>query len=601
MSTGESVSDKIQQLRQTPSLDQEFDRLSSVVPQCRFARAVRLQPEYKALTHHDMPTDSDKPVKQQLEGWLKTFDAEVVSVADSLCDRHAKDPDTIALLYEDALGNSASYTFGQLRDLSSKSAGALKALGVTKGDRVATLLPKSPELVVTTLGLWRLGAAHVPLFTAFGPKAIASRIENSEACVLVTDTTNRHKISLEESDSRSPQVITVTDETGGAYDGDVAYLDALAQADPVVDPVLTSGDDLFILIYTSGTTGSPKGVEIPVKALASFIAYMRFGLDVRDDDVYWNMADPGWAYGLFYALVGPLLLGKATIFFNAPFDVNATYRILETYGVTNVTTAPTVFRMMRAAGDQVIPSDTSSLRLASCAGEPLNPDVVRWGREQLGVPIHDHYGQTEGGMMVCNHQFPELQQPIRPGSMGHATPGFRIVILNSDGEELQAGEEGQLAVDTQASPSFWYRGYFNDPERTAERFTGNGRYYLTGDSASRDADGYISFSGRADDIITSAGYRIGPFEPESALLAHEAVAEVAVVGIADELRGEIVKAFVVLKPGYDPSPNLAENLRTFVQSTLSAHAYPRQIEFINELPKTPSGKVQRFLLRGTTQ
>jgi len=182
--------------------------------------------------------------------------------------------------------------------------------------------------------------------------------------------------------------------------------------------------------------------------------------------------------------------------------------------------------------------------------------------------------------------------------MGHAMPGFRIVILNSDGDELEAGEEGQLAVDTQASPLFWYRGYFNDPQRTAERFTGNGRYYLTGDSATRDADGYISFSGRADDIITSAGYRIGPFEPESALLAHEAVAEAAVVGIADELRGEIVKAFVVLKAGYDPSPELADTLRSFVQSTLSAHAYPRQIEFISELPKTPSGKVQRFLLRG---
>jgi acetyl-CoA synthetase len=243
-------------------------------------------------------------------------------------------------------------------------------------------------------------------------------------------------------------------------------------------------------------------------------------------------------------------------------------------------------------------SDTSSLRLASCAGEPLNPDVVRWGRDQLGVPIHDHYGQTEGGMMVCNHHFPELQRPISPGSMGHAMPGFRIVILNSDGDELEAGEEGQLAVDTQASPLFWYRGYFNDPQRTAERFTSNGRYYLTGDSASRNTDGYISFSGRADDIITSAGYRIGPFEPESALLAHEAVAEAAVVGIADELRGEIVKAFVVLKTGYSPSPELAETLQSFVQSTLSAHAYPRQIEFISELPKTPSGKVQRFLLRG---
>ena len=543
----------------------------------------------------------DNSVEQQLESWLNTFDAEPVSVAGVLCAQHAEDPESIALFYEEALGNRARYTFSQLRDLSSQSAGALKALGVTKGDRVATLLPQSPELLVTTLGLWRLGAAHVPLFTAFGPQAIASRVENSQACVLVTDAANRHKVSSANTETRSPQIVMVTDDNGDTHDGDVAYSEALTQAEPVVEPVLTCGDELFILIYTSGTTGSPKGVEIPVKALASFVAYMRFGLDLRDDDVYWNMADPGWAYGLFYALVGPLLLGNATLFFNAPFAVSATYRILETYGVTNLTTAPTVFRMMRAAGDQVIPAETSSLRLASCAGEPLNPDVVRWGRDQLGVPIHDHYGQTEGGMMVCNHHFPELQRSIVPGSMGHTMPGFRIVILNLDGEELEAGEEGQLAVDTQASPLFWYRGYFNDPQRTAERFTSNGRYYLTGDSASRDADGYISFSGRADDIITSAGYRIGPFEPESALLAHEAVAEAAVVGISDELRGEIVKAFVVLKAGYDPSPELAEILRSFVQSTLSAHAYPRQIEFIGELPKTPSGKVQRFLLRGKSE
>ena len=545
-----------------------------------------------------MLDDLGSPIERQMQTWLSTFDADTISVAGILCDQHAEDPQKTALLYEDALGNSARYTFAQLRDLSSRLAGVLKALGVTKGDRVATLLPKSPELLVTTLGLWRLGAAHVPLFTAFGPQAISSRVENSQARVLVTDVANRHKVSYANAGSGSPQVVTVTDDSSGTHDGDVAYRDALAQADPVTDPVLTCGDDLFILIYTSGTTGSPKGVEIPVKALASFVAYMRFGLDVRDDDVYWNMADPGWAYGLFYALVGPLLLGNTTLFFNAPFDVSATYRILETYGVTNVTTAPTVFRMMRAAEDQVIPSDTSSLRLASCAGEPLNPDVVSWGRDQLGVPIHDHYGQTEGGMMVCNHHLPELQRPISAGSMGHTMPGFRIVILDPDGKELAAGQEGQLAVDTYASPLFWYRGYFNDPERTAERFTGNGRYYLTGDSASRDADDYVSFSGRADDIITSAGYRIGPFEPESALLTHEAVAEAAVVGIADELRGEIVKAFVVLKAGYDPSSELAETLRTFVQSTLSAHAYPRQIEFISDLPKTPSGKIQRFLLRG---
>jgi acetyl-CoA synthetase len=201
-------------------------------------------------------------------------------------------------------------------------------------------------------------------------------------------------------------------------------------------------------------------------------------------------------------------------------------------------------------------------------------------------------------MMVCNHHLPALKRELRPGSMGHAMPGFRIVILDGSGAELGPGQEGQIAVDTHHSPLFWFRGYYQDPERTSERFTANGRYYLTGDSASQDQDGYIAFSGRDDDIITSAGYRIGPFEPESALIAHQAVAEAAVIGIPDEVRGEIVKAFVVLKPGHSPSVELSEALRGFVQSNLSAHAYPREIEFIDQLPKTPSGKVQRFLLRG---
>ncbi len=365
----------------------------------------------------------------------------------------------------------------------------------------------------------------------------------------------------------------------------------------MVTPVVGTGEDGLILIYTSGTTGEPRGVEVPVKALASIEAYMRFGLDLRDEDVYWNMADPGWAYGLYYALIGPLLLGQTTLFFNAPFDVQATYRILQKYEVTNLATAPTVFRMMRAAGVPGQDKPPLRLRVASSAGEPLNPDVLAWAIEHLGSPIHDHYGQTEMGMVVNNHHLPVLQRQLRPGSMGHAMPGFRVVILDEAGTELGPGHAGQLAVDTQQSPLYWFRGYYQDPVRTAERFTDGGRYYLTGDGASRDAEAYVFFTGRNDDIITSAGYRIGPFEPESALMGHAAVAEAAVVGKPDSLRGEIVKAYVVLKAGYTPSEALAEELRQYVRVNLSAHAYPREVEFVDQLPKTPSGKIQRFLLR----
>lgn len=324
---------------------------------------------------------------------------------------------------------------------------------------------------------------------------------------------------------------------------------------------------------------------------------MRWGLDLQEEDFFWNLADPGWAYGLYYGLIGPLLLGKGTLFYNAPFDPDAAYRILQKYRVTNFAAAPTAYRALRAAGASADTRRKLSLRVASSAGEPLNPELIAWAREHLGVPIHDHYGQTELGMVVNNHHAAGLVRPLRPGSMGHPMPGFRVVVASPAGEELGPGQEGQLAVDTRQSPLFWFRGYHADPERTAERFTGDGRYYLTGDAARMDADGYVFFSGRADDIILTAGYRVGPFEVESALMAHPAVAEAAAVGKPDELRGEVVKAYVVLKPGFTPSVELAAELSQFVKSSLSAHAYPREVEFVPELPKTPSGKIQRFLLR----
>jgi acetyl-CoA synthetase len=360
---------------------------------------------------------------------------------------------------------------------------------------------------------------------------------------------------------------------------------------------VVSGDDLMILLYTSGTTGQPKGVEVPVRALASMAAYMRFGLDLREDDTYWNIAAAGWAYGLYYALIGPLLLGQPTIFVNAPFDAVTTSRLLRTFGVTNFAAAPTVYRAMRAAGSAI--SDGGPplrLRVASSGGEPLNPDVITWAEQHLGVSIHDQYGQTELGMAVCNHHASSLQRPLRPPSMGHSLPGYATVVVDDCYREVAAGQEGQIAIDTARSPLYWFRGYYNDPARTAERF-GAGRYYLTGDTASQDADGYFYFSGRADDIINSAGYRIGPFEVESALLTHPAVAEAAVVGTPDAIRGQVVKAYVALRPGQSASENLAGELKQFVKSRLSAHAYPREVEFIGQLPKTPSGKIQRFLLR----
>jgi acetyl-CoA synthetase len=432
---------------------------------------------------------------------------------------------------------------------------------------------------------------HVPLFTAFGPQAIALRTGDSAARVVVTDATNRAKLA-----GMDLRVVAVEGRAGAPADGgDLPFWSSLLAADPLAEVVAVGADDPFILIYTSGTTGQPKGVAVPVRALTSFAVYMRLGLDVRDDDVYWNMADPGWAYGLYYALVGPLLLGVPTLFFNAPFTVDGTLRVLRAYGVTNFAAAPTVYRALRAAA---IDDAGAGLRLRALAsaGEPLNPDVIAWAERTLGVAIRDHYGQTEQGMMIANATAPALRRPLRPGSMGVALPGFRAAIVDGAGHELGPGAEGQIALDIARSPLSWFRGYYRAPEWSDERIVG-GRYYLSGDAGSRDADGYVHFTGRADDIISSAGYRIGPFEVESALMGHPAVAEAAAVGQPDELRGEVVAAFVVLKPSHAPSDDLAADLSRFVKTNLSAHAYPRAITFVAALPKTPSGKVQRFLLR----
>jgi acetyl-CoA synthetase len=518
-------------------------------------------------------------VDAEVRELIGQFESPALSLGWLLCDRHAQDRDRLALRYEDAAGHTEQLTYRALADLSARLATRLAAAGVVHGDRVATLLPRRPELLVATLAVWRLGAVHVPLFTAFGPEAVAFRLEDAEAAVVITDQTNRGKLP---ADTRA-DVLLVDD-----------LRDQLAGVEPLAASATTSPDDLMILIYTSGTTGHPKGVEVPVRALASFEAYLRFGLDVQPHDIHWNIADPGWAYGLYYGLIANLLLGKAILFYNGLFDPEVTYRLLATHGVTNLAAAPTVYRVLRASG--LVPT---GLRLRACAsaGEPLNPDVIRWAEQTLGVTIHDQYGQTELGMAVINPRRADLARPIKPGSMGQAMPGFLVVIVDPEGHELAPGEMGELAIDTSASPLCWFRGYWREPEWTARRFLDNGRLYLTGDAASMDADGYVFFSSRADDVISSAGYRIGPFEVESSLMAHPAVAEAAAVGMPDALRGEVVKAFVVLRPGQTPTDALAAELREFVKTRLSAHAYPREVAFIEQLPRTPSGKVQRFLLR----
>jgi acetyl-CoA synthetase len=507
------------------------------------------------------------------------------NVCVECCDRHA--PSAVALRWEGQQGGSATRTFADLRDAAARFANLLADQGVRPGEVVAGMLPRTPELLACILGTWRAGAVYQPLFTAFGPKAIESRLGMSGARLVVTDAANRPKL---DGIAARPNIATVaTADGGGLATGDIDFRQALAGSSPGFEPVPRRGDDLFLLMSTSGTTGAPKGVPVPLKALLSFAVYMRDAIDLRPTDRFWNIADPGWAYGLYYAVTGPLLLGQATTFYDGPFTVESTYRIIEKLGITNLAGAPTAFRLLIAAGAAAGAGARGRLRVVCSAGEPLNPEVIRWFEAHLAAPIHDHYGQTETGMLVCNHH--ALAHPVRPGSAGLPMPGYRVAVLDEAGRELPPGTPGILAVDVARSPLMWFTGY-----RGGEPVAADG-YYRTGDTVQWEGDGSIAFVGRADDVITSAGYRIGPFEVESALIEHPAVVEAAVIGKPDPERTEIVKAFVVLAKGQPAGPELAAELQAHVRSRLSAHAYPREIAFVESLPKTPSGKLQRFVLR----
>ena len=520
---------------------------------------------------------------------LDCYDVPRVPLGRLLCDRHRG----LALGYEGPSG-AVRWSYQELGERSIRLAGALQEAGLSAGDRVAVMLPKSPELVAALLAVWRAGAVHVPLFTAFGPDAVAYRVRHSGARMVITDSANRGKFAGTDDDAVAFFCLRAGGTALPRGDRDLA---AVIEGAPYGLEVPRSGDDLLILLYTSGTTGQPKGVELPVRALASIHAYMHFGLDVRSDDVFWNIADPGWGYGLWFAILGPMLLGQATLLRGLPFDAADVLAAIASHSVTNLTAAPTVYRALRAAGVPRGFRDASPLRRASSAGEPLNPELLEWSARELGIPIHDHYGQSELGMPAGFAHHPSLHQEPVPGSMGFPAPGYRVAILDSDGRETGPGTTGELAVDVGASPLYWFRGYYRDPERTRERYAHGPRYYLTGDAARWDDAGLLHFASRTDDVITSAGYRIGPFEVESVLLAHPAVAEAAVIGTPDPRRGEAVTAFVVTMPGTPGTPQLAEELQQFVKTRLARHLYPRHVRFTEALPRTPSGKIQRNVLR----
>ena len=527
--------------------------------------------------------DPDALAAEILDGRLDTG----LNVCHEICDKWAADPGRVALYYETSEGGDGTLTFAQLKAASARFANYLHAQGIGKGDRVAGLLPRGPELLMVIAGTLRAGAVYQPLFTAFGSGAIEYRLERAGTRLVVTDPANYPKLGDVKT---CPPVLCVNAAEAGA--GVPDFAETLAAQSDRFDPVMVTGNDPFLQMFTSGTVGKAKGVAVPARALLPFYVYMKYAIDLREEDRYWNVADPGWAYGLYYAVVGPLLMGHATHFNPGAFTPESTYDMIRRYRITNLAAAPTAYRLLKANDHVLPPGENLGLRVASSAGEPLNPEVVNWIRDRHFCPVKDHYGQTETGMTCCN--FHGLEHPTRQGSMGYSAPGHRVVALNEKYEEVGEGEIGQLAVDLNASPLFQFDGY-----TWGEKDPFVNGYYLTGDMVICHGDGSYSFSGRDDDIITTAGYRVGPADVESTLLEHPAVAESGVVAKPDEKRGAIIKAYVVIKAGQEPADEqaLKDELQELVRRRLSTHAYPREIEFVDELPKTPSGKIQRFILR----
>jgi acetyl-CoA synthetase len=517
-----------------------------------------------------------------------------LNLAYECIDRHLETDrkDKTAMLWEGKDGSTETYTFARLAAASNKAANMLRSLGVRKGDRVFVFLERLPELYFAVFGALKVGAVIGPLFSAFGPDAVRDRLENSAAKVLLTSPGLWDRVKGIRSGLPALQHVIVLDRSGdSAPEGTLAWSDVFDSQPEEFEIEPTDPEDFAVMHYTSGTTGKPKGAAHVHMAVMGHYATGKYVLDLHDDDVYWCTADPGWVTGTSYGMFGPWSNGATSLIYEGGFGANHWYSLIQKYRVTVWYTAPTAIRMLMKAGDDLPRKyDLSSLRYVCSVGEPLNPEGVLWGQKAFGLPIHDNWWQTEtGAIMIAN--YPSMD--IRPGSMGRAFPGIQPAIIDDDGNELPPGEEGDLAVRP-GWPSM-FRTYWNNTEMYDSRFR-NG-WYITGDRARRDDDGYFWFVGRADDVINTAGHLVGPFEVESALIEHPAVAEAGVIGKPDPVAMEVVKAFVALKDGFQPDDNLRRELTRFARDKLGAGIAPREIEFVPSLPKTRSGKIMRRLLK----
>jgi len=518
------------------------------------------------------------------------------NIAWACCGRWARDRGRFALYCEDDAGRTSAWTYWDLQQAANRLSNALRALGVAKGDRVAILLPQRPETAIAHIACYQSGAVAMPLSILFGPDAVEYRMQDSAAVVAIVDEASLPNLwPVREKLPALKHVIAV----GNAREsGTLAWDTLLAKAARAFAPVATRAEDPAILIYTSGTTGPPKGALKPQRVLIGNLPGFACSHDFypREGDLFWSPADWAWTGGLMDALLPVLYHGQPILGFQGRFDPERAFRLIERYGVRNSFLFPTALKMMMKAFPQPKARFDIDLRSIMSAGEAVGETVFAWAQEALGVTINEMFGQTEINYIVGNCR---SAYPPRPGSMGLPYPGHRVTLLDDEGREVPAGEIGEVSVNRywrehEPDPVF-FLGYWNNPEATARKYSGD--WCRTGDLARADEDGYLWYMGRADDVFKSAGYRIGPSEIENCLVKHPAVANAAVVPGPHAERGNVVKAFIVLTPGYAPSSALESEIRQHVRDRLAPYEYPKAIEFIDALPMTTTGKVQRRVLR----
>lgn len=522
---------------------------------------------------------------ERVKNSVAWFEDNSLNAAYNAVDKHrgTEVQERTALVFEGEDGIVERYSFLQLSLISNKFANVLKNRGVAKDDRVFLFLPRIPYLYAAFLGTLKTGAIAGTMFSAFGESALFDRLENAEAKVLLTTKDLLPRVEAVRAKLPNLKDVIVVD--------DASFDEELKGASDAFAVVHTNPEDFAFMLYTSGTTGKPKGIVHAHIGCLQQHESARVVLDLKPDDVYWCTADPGWVTGVVYSVLSNWSLGITTLVYGGRFDAGRWYDLIQKHKVTVWYTAPTAIRMLMGQQAQLAKQyDLSSLRYLTSVGEPLNPEAVVWSEKTFGIPFHDTWWQTEtGSILIANT--PGLS--IKPGSMGKPLPWIIAEVIDDNGNPSPVNQEGNLAIRP-AWPSMM-RTVWQNEEKYQSCFMNN--WYITGDRAKKDADGYFWFVGRADDVIKTSGERVGPFEVESALVEHRSVVEAGVIGKPDALRGEIIKAFVVVKPGVTPSEELKTELQSFVKSHLAGHAYPREIEFIDKLPKTRSGKIMRRILK----